>query len=332
MNTKEKILLLLELNRGKYISGVQIAKELEISRNAVWKTIQELIKKGYQIQSVKNQGYCLCENNDILSVQGMLPYLANDDYAKQITVYDVLSSTNQTAKEWASRGATHGTTIIADAQTAGRGRYGRVFYSPSDSGIYMSIILHPEELRLHPPAMITAYAALVVCNVIETLTGKESGIKWINDIYMDGKKICGILTEAVMDVESGNMEWVVVGIGINFSTKTTVFPEPLQQTATSLFVSDHPNVTRNHVAAEIINGFLSPKISIEKKEVFQTYKRRLMVLNKKITVHSMSGDSYKAIARDMDADGHLLVEDAFGTIHVLSSEEVRIQPDSELST
>lgn len=324
MNSREKILALLESSRGVSISGEHIAKELNVSRNAVWKAIKELEKEGHKIKAVRNRGYCLSSDSDMVSLQGILPFLADKSYGDKITVYDSLASTNQTAKEMALTGAEHGTVIIADGQTAGRGRYGRAFCSPPGYGIYMSMILRPKQLQLNPPTLITAFAALTVCEAITAVAKKDARIKWVNDVYLDEKKICGILTEAVTDFESGSIEWVVVGIGINFSTPTEVFPKELHPIAGAIFSGSEQTVTRNQLVAEIINRFLADENQYEAEAIFSKYKERLMMLDKKITV-IRGKERFKAVALDIDDSGQLIVKDEMGNMHILSSGEISIQ-------
>ena len=323
MSTKKLVLELLERERGKSISGEHLAEQLNVSRNTIWKAIKELEKDGYKITAATNKGYCFCESNDILSVQGLFPFLSAKENFNNIYVYDSLASTNKTAKEMAIAGAKQGTVIIADHQTAGKGRYGRDFFSPQSSGIYMSFILRPTKLSFDSPTAITAFAAVSVCQAIETLTSKSPQIKWVNDIFLDEKKICGILTEAVTDFESGTIQWIVVGIGINFATPTTGFPEGLKEIAGSIFSADHPTITRNHLAAEVINRIMACENQIEDKEMFSEYRKRLMMLGEKITVTGVN-ESFEAIAVDIDDIGRLEVRKSTGEMLILSAGEVSI--------
>jgi len=307
VSTKKYILALLESNRGQNISGEYIAAQLNITRNSVWKAVKELEKDGYRIIAVTNKGYCLCEDNDILSVQGMLPFLSEKKTADKINIYNSLESTNKTAKEMAVSGAEHGAVIMAEYQTAGRGRYGRKFFSPPGHGIYMSFILHSEQLRFDTPTLVTAFAAVSVCESIEAISEKKPQIKWVNDVFLDGKKICGILTEAVTDLESGNMQWIVVGIGVNFSTSAAL-PEELRQIAGAVFAESSPSTTRNHLAAEIINRLTVPENQYGSKEMLAGYKQRLFMLGEKIWVAGMGKSHYEATAVDIDDIGRLIVK------------------------
>lgn len=324
MSTKTRVLALLEAQRGESISGERLAGMLGISRNAVWKAVKELQKDGYRIVAVTNKGYCLSDENDILSIPGIKPFLSpkSQPYANQIEIFKSLESTNKTAKEMAVAGAAHGTVIISDCQTMGRGRYSRNFFSPA-GGLYMSLVLRPEGLRFENPTAVTAFAAVAVCEAIESVCQKVPEIKWVNDIFLDGKKVCGILTEAVTDFESGGLDWVVLGIGINVTTPTEEFPAELQALATSLYPEEKIPGVRNKLAAQIINRILGFEIPPQETEIFEKYKKRLMVLGKKITV-IQNQTEFRATAMDIDSAGHLIVKKESGEIISLSSGEIRI--------
>ncbi len=326
MSTKNRILELLEQQRGESISGEHLAGMLSISRNAVWKAIKELKKDGYNIVAVTNKGYCLSDENDIISIPGIKPFLSerSQPCADKIQIYKSLDSTNKTAKEAAIAGAEHGTVIISDCQTRGRGRYSRTYFSPSGSGLYMSIILRPEVLHFENPTSVTAFAAVAVCEAIESISKKAPKIKWVNDVFIDGKKVCGILTEAVTDFESGHLDWIVLGIGINVYIRTEDFPGDLQSLATSIYPDEKVPGIRNKLSAEIINRILGFEAPPNEAEIFEKYKKRLMMLREKITV-IQDQTEYKATAIDVDPVGHLIVKKENGDLITLSSGEIRIQ-------
>ena len=325
MSTKNRVLELLEQQRGKSISGEHLAGVLSISRNAVWKAVKELQKDGYHIVAVTNKGYCLSDENDIVSIPGIKPFLSekSQPYANKIQVYKSLESTNKAAKEMAVAGAEHGTVIISDCQTMGRGRYSRNFFSPSGGGLYMSIVLRPEVLHFKNPTSVTAFAAVSVCESIESISKKAPKIKWVNDIFIDGKKVCGILTEAVTDFESGGLDWIVVGIGINVYIRAEDFPGELQSLATSIYSDERIPGVRNKLSAEIINRILGFETSPSETEIFEKYKKRLMMLGKEITVNQNQME-YKATAIDVDSVGHLIVKNRNGETITLSTGEIRI--------
>ncbi|MGM9601113.1 MAG: biotin--[acetyl-CoA-carboxylase] ligase [Faecousia sp.] len=323
MSTKNRVLELLEQQRGESISGERLAGILSISRNAVWKAVKELQKDGYHILAVTNKGYCLSDENDIVSIPGIKSFLSekSQPYANKIQIFKSLESTNKTAKEMAVAGAEHGTVIISDCQTMGRGRNSRHFFSPS-GGLYMSIVLRPEILHFENPTAVTAFAAVAVCEAIESISDKAPKIKWVNDIFIDGKKVCGILTEAVTDFESGGFDWVVLGIGINVSVRTEDFPGDLQSIAASIYPDEKMPGVRNKLSAEIINRILGFETSPRETEIFEKYKKRLMMLGKEITVIQNQME-FKATAMDVDSAGHLIVKRENGEIITLFSGEIR---------
>ena len=359
MNTKEGVLKILEENRGKVVSGEEIALRLNISRNAVWKAINGLKQEGHCIEAAANKGYNLASHSDILSLAGMVPFLDTHlEVEAKINVHQRVGSTNTLAKKMAVSDAghdrLHGTVIIADEQTEGRGRHGRPFLSLPGHGIYMSLILNPKTLGFDTPTLVTSYTAVAVCEAIEALCGKYPKIKWVNDIFLgsddgawqDMKKICGISAEAVMDLESRMIQWVVVGIGINFTLPglAEMMPE-LVPIVGAIFEEGPPGITRNQLAAEIINRMLTPKDS--PSEMLEKYRRRMFILGKKVRVEQpgaggggdsvpISGtasyggagfavNSYEVTALDIDEIGQLVVQNDAGEITTLSAGEISIR-------
>lgn len=265
MSSKDKVLEFLENNKDTYISGEAMASALGLSRNAIWKAINELRKTGYEIDAVSNRGYRLGTSNDIISTAGILSHLdgsIKNLYESQpdlIRIYDSTTSTNRLAKEFAIAGASHATIVLAKEQTEGRGRREHSFYSP-EGGLYMSILLKPSHLKTLVPDEITTATGSAVCTAIEKLTGQKPRIKPINDLFIDDKKICGILTEAGTEFETGDVQWIVVGIGINFDSDIKAFPSDIRNSATSLFSPGQSSITKNQLAAEILNQLFSQKI------------------------------------------------------------------------
>ena len=201
MTVKSSLLEMLEKNKGEVLSGERIAGTLGCTRAAVWKAVKSLREEGYHIEAGPNKGYMLAKDTNRLSQEGIRLFL--DDPDVRIDIYDELESTNQTAKKEAMMGeAGHGAFVIARSQTAGRGRRGREFYSPADAGLYMSVILKPQG-TIHDSLLITTAAAVAVYRAVEQICGIRLDIKWVNDLFYQGRKVCGILTEAVTDFESG---------------------------------------------------------------------------------------------------------------------------------
>ena len=322
MNTRDKVLLLLEGKRGKSVSGAQIARQLGLTRSSVWKAVKELEKDGYRVDSAPGKGYTLLEENDILSLPGILPYLDDKGLADRIEVHACLPSTNTTAKQIAISGGGHGAAVIAAAQSAGTGRFGREFASPP-GGLYLSIVLRPEKLWFEHE-LITLYSAVCVCQAFEQV-GVEPKIKWVNDLFLDGKKVCGISTEAVSDLESGTVGWIVIGIGINLTTPPESFPPHLDGKAGSVFPEGKSAISASRLAGELINRLVTPKQKIPSQEIPLEYKRRMFMLGRQVLV-SGGRESYTAAALDIDQKGRLIVMDAAGQTHTLFTGEVSILP------
>lgn len=330
MSTRGNVLIALEENKGATVSGEELASRLNISRAAVWKAIQELRKEGHRIDAITNKGYRLLQDSDVLSVEGILPHLKDPSLAGRIHVFRTVESTNLTAKKMALDGAPFGTVVISEEQTKGRGRMGRSFYSPPEGGIYMSFILKPR-LDMAKSVLITTAASVAVCNAIEAVAGITCRIKWVNDIYIGEKKICGILTEAVSDFESGSIESIVCGIGINYST---VFPEELSAIAGSLFEKQSgKGVSRNRLIAEVINQVLNIYDVMESKEFIEDYKTRSFVLGKEILIiPTVRPDTERDLttgiqgtAIDIDGNGGLVVRYRDGSTGTLNSGEISIR-------
>ncbi len=319
MSIKSRILEVLEKNRSQAISGQELADHLSVSRAAVWKAIQSLKEEGYQIEATTNKGYQLLDNNDILSGEGIKAFLLPEYRNNSIIVYKKIDSTNLQGKKTAATGVENGTVILAEEQTEGRGRLGRSFFSPADTGIYMSIILKPQK-SLNDFLLITVAAAVGVCRVIKKLTNKEPKIKWVNDIFLDNKKVCGILTEAVSNFEIGMVESVILGIGLNVKTDENQFPEELRKIAGSLFPE---GITRNQIAAEIINEIMNLSENLEDQSLIEEYKEYSLVLGKIIS-YNKNGNLYSAKAIDINNQGNLVVENEQGEVSIIQSGEVTI--------
>ncbi len=296
MALKNEILTLLEQNRGIDLSGQMLAERFGVSRNAVWKAITALKADGYSIESGKNRGYRLSSGCDRLSAEAIQ---VNLRHGVDVTLLDEVDSTNNEAKRMLSDGYEGTGLVVARRQTAGRGRLGRSFYSPAGTGIYMTLIRRPRE-GMRQVTRVTAAAALAVCRAIESLTDLRPGIKWVNDVYLDGKKICGILSEAVTDVESGSVQSVIVGIGVNITTAD--FPEEIAGRVTSLGVELSPSV----LIAAICDSLLDLWEDLSDPAIMEGYRARSVVIGKEIDFYA--GDVKRSgVAVDIDENGGLIV-------------------------
>lgn len=323
MGTKEKLLSLFEEQKGTYLSGEEIAERLSVSRTAVWKAVKSLRNEGYEIDAVSNKGYSLSVHTDILSAQGIQKYLKGACRDMELYVLPETGSTNTLLREKANAGAAEGCTIIAGAQTEGRGRMGRSFYSPADTGIYMSILLRPTDLTPVQAIGLTTMAAVAVCEAIEEVSGRQAQIKWVNDVFMEGKKVSGILTEASMGLESGSLDYVIVGVGINVYAPKEGFPKEIEQIAGAVF-QERQNDGKNHLAAAFLNRFMEYYSKKQSADYVEKYRERSLVIGKEIRVLS-SGGERKALALDVDKECHLLVRYEDGSTERLSSGEISIR-------
>ena len=240
MTTKEKLLALLEDSKGTFFSGEEIARTLQVSRAAVWKAVNALREDGYTIDAATNKGYRLSPDSDILSPQGIRRFLKPEYRDLDLTVLPTAPSTNALVREKANQGRPEGCIIIACEQTDGRGRYGRQFFSPVDSGVYLSLLLRPTAYSSQQATCLTAAAAAAMCQAIEAVTGQQPGIKWVNDIFLHGKKVCGILTEAAVGLETGALDYMVLGAGVNLYPPVKGFPEEIQPIAGSVLERSCP--------------------------------------------------------------------------------------------
>lgn len=318
MTTKDKVLELLEGNKGVFFSGEDIAKKCNVSRTAIWKAIKKLEAEGYNIQAVSNKGYSLCATSDVLSQQGIQKYL---DVEVDVHVEQVVTSTNTLVVEKAIQHEKEGYVLVAGEQTKGKGRTGHTFYSPNQTGVYLSILLRPTQLEPMEATNITSMAAVSACEAIEKF-GIEPKIKWINDIFIDGKKVSGILTEASISMESKLMEYVVLGIGFNVYQPEGGFPEEIHSIAGSIF-DENIEDGKNRLVAYFINSFMKYYKNWNKDDYYQSYKDHSMILDKEIYIVTPNGNKY-VFAKDIDKNFELIVDDQ-GETKILSSGEVHIK-------
>ena len=302
MTIREKALEVL--GRGETVSGEQLAKELGVSRNAVWKVMNRLREGGYKIDAVTNRGYRLLSAPDLLCETEIRRWLTTKEMGRKLEIHELLDSTNNRAKALAAEGAPHGTAVIADSQTGGRGRRGRSFFSPEHSGIYLTVILRPS-CTPEQASLLTSMAAVATARAIEKTADADVKIKWVNDLYLGDRKICGILSEAGMNMESGQLDHVAVGIGVN--TARMAFPPELQEIATSVGNETGTVPDRNRLIAEILNELEKLYDEQDSTAFLRESRRRSNVIGRVITV--IEGEKrYPARAVDIDSRGRLIIE------------------------
>ena len=298
MPTKTELLKLLTDHTGEFVSGQQAGEYLGVSRNAVWKAVSKLKEEGYLIESRPNAGYRLTES-DILRLESVLARVHRDC---AVEVYDTVGSTNDVVKERPL--SRKPLVVIANRQTGGRGRYGRRFESPAGTGLYITFGLTPD-FAIDRALYVTMASAVATARAIQTVCGAETGIKWVNDLYYHDRKVCGILTEGQTNFETGRIDRLICGIGVNCFPGS--FPEELRHKAGSLS-EEKGSFSRNALAAEMINEFLDILDHLHSREFFQEYRRRCFMLDRDIRVHPTYGDrGILAHAIDIAEDGGLIV-------------------------
>lgn len=328
MKVKEQVLLILQSNKNSYISGEAIAKQLYVSRNAVWKAINALKQDGFQIDAVTNKGYLLTGSGTGFTRCRISSLLRGNASDCDIIFEKVVGSTNTELRLLAENGAREKTVFIANAQTAGRGRRENVFYSPADSGIYMSVLLRPK-FTADMAYYITTAAAISAVKAISKATGIKADIKWVNDIMLGNKKVCGILTVGVTDFESGNLRYAVVGLGINVTRPKDGFPKEIEDIAAPLYSEEAVlDDIRCEITAEILNNFfdLYPDTDVEK--IISEYKRHSCIIGKRIKIIS-GNNEYYGTATDIDNTARLIVKDDNGNITSLTSAVVSVRSVKE---
>ena len=321
--TKEQVLQWL-LEADKPVSGAALATNLGLSRNSVWKAIEQLREEGYAIEAKTRQGYRLisCENQLVepMILQELLPIC---DY--RLKIYKEVDSTNEEAKRLAREREAENLVVLAESQTAGKGRRGRSFYSQGPEGLYMSLLLRPK-LPFQDALKITTMTAVAVSRAIEKNCGVEVGIKWVNDLFIHGKKVCGILTEAGIDFETGDLDYAVVGIGVN--VLKCEFPKELIGIVTTLEDESREQVSLSKLAADILKEIrgLYQELEAAKGGIpsyHEEYVKRSIVLGKEVIVHS-GGQTYSARAVAVDENIGLVVETPEGR-KTLDSGEVSVR-------
>ena len=322
MTVQDHLRTLLESNKSVFLSGEEIARRLGVSRNAVWKAIKALQADGYPIQAVPNRGYCLAASSDVLSESGIRQYLTGEARELNLLVYDAVDSTNLVLRKLAGEGAPEGTVVIAAEQTGGRGRKGRSFYSPLGTGVYVSLLLKPK-IAPDEATLITTTAAVAVCQAVESLCPDGAEIKWVNDVFLRGKKICGILTEGSFDMESGQFEYAVLGTGINVYEPAGGFPAEIRDVAGNVLTSPAPD-GKNRMIAEYLNHFMPLYRNLGGADTNAEYRARSFVLGRKVNVISGTG-TIPARALDVDERCRLIVEYEDGRRDALSSGEISVK-------
>ena len=324
MGADEEILELLRTSKGP-VSGEEMARRLGITRNSVWKAVEKLRRTGYEIEAGTNKGYRLVRESQVLSPENIRLRLDKELSGLAIQVREVVSSTNTVLKELAEQGGREGMVIIAQRQEKGKGRLGRSFHSPRGAGLYMSILLRPA-LPAEESLAITTAAAVAVAGAIDTLTGERSKIKWVNDVYLHGKKVCGILTEASVDFENGGLHYAVLGIGVNLQAPPGGFPAELSM-AGAIFPDQPPEGARAWLAAEILNRFFACYRQLPQRGFMEEYRARSLLTGMEITFQQ-GASQWDGTVQGIDDQARLLVRLPDGRERAFGAGEVAVMKKS----
>ncbi len=323
--TKQKLLNLLESHKGEILSGPELSRELKVSRNSIWKAINALKKENHEIISVKNRGYYLKEDSDGLSKSDILRHLGPGGDQYHIVLLDEIPSTNTYLKD--QEDLPHNTLVIAKVQTMGRGRRGRTFHSLDEGGIYMSL-LKSEELEKYDLDLATMASALALSKVADEVLKVESRVKWVNDLFISHKKVAGILTEGTMELETGTLSRLIIGMGINVNTKS--FPKDLESIATSFFLETKEHYGRNAIIAKIILelDYYLLMTKSDPRGLLVEYKDKMLYLGEEVHVYQ-GKEQFMGTLTGLDEKGHLLIEKG-DQLLTLSSGEISIKKREEL--
>ena len=304
---KQEVLAALDAARGRYISGQELAAQLGVSRTAVWKAVAALRRDGIPVKAVTNRGYTLAQSVDVLNAAAVAVQLDEATVkALQIEVVDRLPGTNAALRSRADAGAREGLVLIAQAQSAGRGRGGHSFYSPP-GGLYMSILLRPE-IGARQAVGLTAMAAVAAARAAERLCGVPITIKWVNDLWKNGKKVCGILTEAALDLESGMLDYAVLGLGFNVAAPADGWPEDLRD------------------VAGVLNAFWPLYRAGPRSGYLDEYRRRQALTGQRVLVTPRRGTPRAAQVQGIDDECKLVVRfDGESRPAALNSGEVSVR-------
>lgn len=307
------------------MSGQQLCDQLGVSRTAVWKVINQLKEEGYNIESVPRKGYRLLESPaDLYSQEEIASRLETRWAGRSLHFFASTGSTNPDAKRFAEEGAPHGTIVVADRQTAGRGRRGRTWESPAGESLYFTIVVRPT-FAPGKASMVTLVMALAVADAIHEVTSLPTGIKWPNDIVVNGKKVCGILTEMSMTPELNEIQFLVAGVGVNVNHDSPRrFSEEIREMATSLRIETGRQLQRALLLERILAHFEKDyelfEQTLDLSLLKARYEAQLMGKGEKVRVLDPAGE-YTGISRGITETGELIVEKEEGeTVRVYAGE------------
>ncbi len=321
--TKDKVLAILA-RKNDYISGEEISNMIGLSRAAVNAAVKALRSDGYDIDSVTNKGYMLKGGPDLMSAGAVGAYL-DPERMDHVLILEKTNSTNKLLREMAFECSPGCQVVIANEQDAGRGRMGRNFFSPKDNGIYLSYLMRPDV----PPqdaATLTAWTAVAMVRAIENVSGFRPSIKWVNDLMHRGHKLCGILTEMSIESETGRIDSIIIGIGINVNNEASEFPEDIKDIATSIFLETGKKSSRSLLAASMIKELdkLASDWPEARDEYLESYRNSNITCGREVSVIS-GGKVRPAETIMINDDFSLKVKYQDGTYDDLASGEVSLK-------
>lgn len=315
-NIKDNIISILESNKGLFISGEKLANDLNVSRTAIWKAVKSLRNEGYNIYSVSNKGYSLSKETDMLSSKIIKNNMPKYSDKFNFKIYKTVESTNIIARYMAVNGAESGTVVLAEEQTNGYGRNGKSFFSPYGTGIYMSIILNlKKEKKLFNSSFITTAAAMAVSKSIEEVSNENTQIKWVNDVFINEKKVCGILTEGAFSFEDGRLDYAVIGIGVNVNFPKNGFPKELDNIAASINLKNDTINTQSDMRNILIAKILENLYDYYFNDVvfYEEYKKRSFLIGKNVSIN-INDKEHIVRVLDIDETFALIIEFQNGKI------------------
>lgn len=326
--SRKQVLELLRSEEG-FLSGQELSRRLGLSRAAVWKAVESLRKEGYEIEARTGLGYRLAAAPDVLTEAEIRSRLGpTEAVGRTLCCLEQVDSTNNFAKQLAQQGAPDGTAVLAESQTAGRGRMDRSFQSPRGEGIYLSVLLRPQVTpeRLPP---VTALAGVAVCAAVERVCGVRPGLKWPNDPVLNGKKLCGILTEVSLEAETGRLQSLVVGIGVNVLQTAESFSPEVREVATSLLQALGRPVSRPLLAAALLEELDRMNRDLrtgDLSEWLAAYRRDCVNLGRTVQLIPFGGGEREtAEAVDIDGEFSLVVRLPDGGVKKVRSGEVSVR-------
>lgn len=320
---RQKLLDAFKLADGEFLSGEKLANSIGCSRTAVWKHIEDLRNEGFKVEAVRKKGYRLIEQADQMSEERIYFGLKSKIIGQKIYYYDSLPSTQKTAKELALNGAVEGTIVVAEEQTSGRGRMARQWHSPKGTGIWTSFIIRPN-IPIQKAPQLTLLTAVAAVRAIDSLLDVDIHIKWPNDLLINGKKVCGILTE--LQAEENQIQSIIIGVGINVNQSANDFSNELRTIATSLSIESNRTVDRAKLLQEFcyqFEKFYETYIKYGFEPIKMIWESYALSIGKRITARTLNG-TYTGIAVGINDEGVLKLRTDDGKIRELYSADIEI--------